>query len=393
MPGVPNSAMLAAAGIQDSGGMGSDALRQAMQVKLTAMRHQIPAAEAEADRLSRSVAGTTPEQVRSEMGTRLGADFSGVRFHTDAASASRAEKMGARAWTQGNDVYFGPDGFNPSTAAHELVHTVQQGAVAGGVSTVSAPMGAVQMELDDDLVRLFAFFNSGINKEEKTGKINSKTIPKALKDAVGKKKAKALAQKEADWADKWMQENATAEVFQAINGRMNNLNDKVMEEYDFYLKNASNTLGGEKLGPGPADARKARAAAKAMTGNDTNISDLSMWQAIVGAIGTNDKTFDYSLAMQDANKASEMREKESGKLILDSKGAMMASYKGLERSKINDIADQGNPKKNPLLNGKIAASPKEKAALEEAVRRQKFTTKNRMGTLMTDNLRKRGVIK
>ena len=52
--------------------------------------------------------------------------------------------MGARAWAQGGDVYFGKGGFDPKVAAHELVHTVQQGAVSGNVSE-SMPMGAVQL--------------------------------------------------------------------------------------------------------------------------------------------------------------------------------------------------------------------------------------------------------
>lgn len=140
---IPNSVYLSMLGL-DKKGSGID-LRAAMEAKMAALRRQIPTAEAEADRLSKGVTGTTPEQVRSEMGERMGADFSGVRFHEDAASASRAEEMGANAWTQGNDVYFGAGGFNPSVAAHELVHTVQQGAVESGINTISAPMGGVQM--------------------------------------------------------------------------------------------------------------------------------------------------------------------------------------------------------------------------------------------------------
>lgn len=107
---------------------------------------QIPAAEKEADRLSSAIQASTPAGVKSAMGTRLGTDFSNVRFHIDDASAARTDAIGARAYTAGNDIYFGRMGFEPSVAAHELVHTVQQGAVssAGGVSE-SAPPGGVQM--------------------------------------------------------------------------------------------------------------------------------------------------------------------------------------------------------------------------------------------------------
>lgn len=106
-----------------------------------------PAAEQEADRLSSGVRAGTPDTLMREMGGRLGADFSSVRFHSDPASLGKSRAMGARAWTQGRDVYFGRGGFEPSVAAHELVHTVQQGAVQGNTA-VSMPFGAVQMKVD-----------------------------------------------------------------------------------------------------------------------------------------------------------------------------------------------------------------------------------------------------
>jgi len=109
-----------------------------------ALSAQRPAAEREADRLSAGVTATSPGQLKAEMGRRLNADFSSVRFHFDAASVQRGDRLGARAWTQGADVYFGAGGFDRTVAAHELVHTVQQGAVAGSVGE-SAPAGTVQM--------------------------------------------------------------------------------------------------------------------------------------------------------------------------------------------------------------------------------------------------------
>ncbi len=103
-----------------------------------------PEAEKEADRLSQGITSSTPDDIMQEMGGRLNADFSGVRFHSDVNSMNKSQAMGARAWAQGRDVYFGKGGFSPSVAAHELVHTVQQGAVRGNVSQ-SMPNGAIQM--------------------------------------------------------------------------------------------------------------------------------------------------------------------------------------------------------------------------------------------------------
>ncbi len=104
-----------------------------------------PDAEAEADRLSAGVTSGSPAEVRREMGGRLGADLSGVRFHSGPSSVRQSESLGAQAWTQGRNVYFGKSGFTPSLAAHELVHTVQQGAVHGNVSQ-SMPSGSIQLK-------------------------------------------------------------------------------------------------------------------------------------------------------------------------------------------------------------------------------------------------------
>lgn len=109
---------------------------------------QIPEAEAEADRLSAGINSGTLNSVRREMGNRLGSDFSSVHFHTDSNSIRRNEFMGSRAYTRGNNIYFGRDGFQPSVAAHELVHTVQQGAVPGRAA-MSVPFGTVQRDPDD----------------------------------------------------------------------------------------------------------------------------------------------------------------------------------------------------------------------------------------------------
>ena len=128
-------------------GMGSR-LEELMQERMRQhfLDHQIPEAEREADRLASAAQGArTPEEVKARMGERLGADFSGVRFHTDSGAFRTAEDMGARAYATGRDIYFGQGGFDPAVAAHELVHTVQQGQVESSAPTVSAPAGQVQM--------------------------------------------------------------------------------------------------------------------------------------------------------------------------------------------------------------------------------------------------------
>ena len=67
------------------------------------------------------------------MEARFGQDFTGVRVHADGKSARSAVAVGARAYTVGRDVVFGPGEYAPGTEtgnrllAHELAHVVQQG--------------------------------------------------------------------------------------------------------------------------------------------------------------------------------------------------------------------------------------------------------------------------
>jgi len=64
---------------------------------------------------------------------RFGADFSGVRLHSDSRAASLATGVGAHAFTVGSDIFFAAGQFQPGTdggrrlLAHELTHTIQQG--------------------------------------------------------------------------------------------------------------------------------------------------------------------------------------------------------------------------------------------------------------------------
>ena len=76
---------------------------------------------------------------RGFMESRLGADFSDVRIHTDAKASESARSVQAHAYTVGSDVVFQSGQYAPESdsgkrmLAHELSHVVQQrsGPVAG----------------------------------------------------------------------------------------------------------------------------------------------------------------------------------------------------------------------------------------------------------------------
>lgn len=72
-----------------------------------------------------------PDSVRSYMEPRFGIDFGHIRVHADTDAIQMNEAIGAKAFTQGSDIYYGA-GRNPTNlelTAHELTHVVQQ---AGG---------------------------------------------------------------------------------------------------------------------------------------------------------------------------------------------------------------------------------------------------------------------
>jgi hypothetical protein len=72
------------------------------------------------------------KNTRAEMESAFGADFGDVRVHTGGEATTSAQRLGARAYTVGNDVVFGAGAYEPGsdtgrrTLAHELTHVVQQ---------------------------------------------------------------------------------------------------------------------------------------------------------------------------------------------------------------------------------------------------------------------------
>ncbi|MEG1972891.1 MAG: DUF4157 domain-containing protein, partial [Oscillospiraceae bacterium] len=108
--------------------------------------------EREAEQISSRFKGSS--DVKAAMGSRMGVDFSDIRIHSDPDANLRAESMGALAFTRGSDIYMNssdslqedgtPQG---QVLAHELTHTVQQGAAPqfGGAISQAAPSGTTQM--------------------------------------------------------------------------------------------------------------------------------------------------------------------------------------------------------------------------------------------------------
>ena len=72
------------------------------------------------------------DATRSEMESKMGADFSRVSIHTGSDAIEMSKEIRAKAFTHGTDIYFNAGNYNPSSSrgrsllAHELAHTIQQ---------------------------------------------------------------------------------------------------------------------------------------------------------------------------------------------------------------------------------------------------------------------------
>ena len=92
---------------------------------------------------------------RARMEGAFGADFSGVRIHTDARADGLSQALSARAFATGRDLFFRQGEYNPGTSAgrellaHELTHVVQQnGDGAQRKMTVSQPGDPLEVEAE-----------------------------------------------------------------------------------------------------------------------------------------------------------------------------------------------------------------------------------------------------
>jgi hypothetical protein len=75
-----------------------------------------------------------PDAPRQDLESGFGVPLGGVRLHTGGTAADLARQVNARAFTVGQDIYFGNGEYDPGSSdgyrllAHEVTHTVQQSA-------------------------------------------------------------------------------------------------------------------------------------------------------------------------------------------------------------------------------------------------------------------------
>jgi hypothetical protein len=104
---------------------------QAKSISDTIQRQEKPDLEASINQ-ARGGGQAMGDNIRKPMEEAFGADFGGVKVHTDSRSDQLNQSIQARAFTTGQDVFFRQGEYNPGSRggqellAHELTHVVQQ---------------------------------------------------------------------------------------------------------------------------------------------------------------------------------------------------------------------------------------------------------------------------
>jgi hypothetical protein len=85
---------------------------------------------------SKGSGNSMDNSTQSFMQSRFGSDFSHVKIHTGEESIQMNRELNAKAFTVGSDIYFNEGQYNTASnegkhlLAHELTHTIQQGATS-----------------------------------------------------------------------------------------------------------------------------------------------------------------------------------------------------------------------------------------------------------------------
>jgi len=115
--------------------------------------------------------------VRRQMESSFGANFSGVRVHTDGQADSLSRNLSARAFTTGQDIFFRQGAYEPGSSvgrellAHELTHVVQQnGQAVNRAMSVSHPSDPHEVEAEQTARSIIQQEHSGVAKTSEKDK-------------------------------------------------------------------------------------------------------------------------------------------------------------------------------------------------------------------------------
>ena len=144
--------------------------------------------------------------VRNEMESGFGTDFSNVNIHTDERAAQMSQNIGAQAFTHGNDVYFNRGKYDPGSKggkhllAHELAHTVQQtGGKSKGPQSKGLMINQTPDPLQSDVSGVHFVKNPAQYASTRIAKLPKGTQLAIVDKASGSAFNKDLSDKSMEW--------------------------------------------------------------------------------------------------------------------------------------------------------------------------------------------------
>ena len=155
-----------------------------------------------------------PPPIRDSMEQTLGADFSGVRIHTDAEATALNRSLQARAFTTGQDIFLRQQEYKPSSRegqtvlAHELMHVVQQRSEISQGAYGSLVQRAFEITVGDKTV------NNSTKKDFK----ELKRIRFKLAEKGNKEELKRILQALKEYRDKELKPNRDIEYEGEVEG-------------------------------------------------------------------------------------------------------------------------------------------------------------------------------
>lgn len=214
--------------------------------------------------LSSSPGNKMDKSIKTSFESKFNTDFSDVKIHTDEASASMNEQIGAKAFTHGNHIYFNKNEYNPNSVkgekllAHELTHTIQQNGSSGLVQR-SEVDGSAGGDLQDSESKIDQHVNEVL--KEVRSQYNDLTSyddrSKFVKDVYNKIGAMSSLLKYQSEIEVWVEKNLEKDVYWTIPYSKETKYANVQENFSFW-KNfavlgptmlvAGVRIGSDKLG-------------------------------------------------------------------------------------------------------------------------------------------------
>jgi hypothetical protein len=160
---------------------------------------------------------------RADFEPQFGRDLGDVRVHTDADAADSAKDLHARAFTHGDDIYFGAGQYRPDTdagrrlIAHEVTHTVHQ--ASGGAPAVQRQDETAPSATSSPSTPLSVFPTAG--PETMTVRAPESTIDSG--------EAQRLADTAYDALDGW---NNESQALEALRGHGPAMRQAIQDAFD-----------------------------------------------------------------------------------------------------------------------------------------------------------------